>query len=252
MRQLILCLVFVSANFGQEVKPPPAPIIKDENLKRWHPAVKAVASGYRQWQRLEDEMRWAPWLCRMPSPAPARFSAADKKSAHGRKLYALYARDPVAYGCRPTPPLWTESELKDPESVLSRMRKQLSEFDQVIVKEAWVPERMSEPPTDPFGPGLQTRRQPNWGKSQLRPVKRGEHYYRADKPGGLFLMLKARDRKAKDTDKGWIYATVTPEGQVTGAGRMQPCMACHKRNPDRLFGPPDSARAPKKTTGKSP
>jgi hypothetical protein len=49
------------------------------------------------------------------------------------------------------------------------------------------------------------------------------------------------DPKTPGTDNGWVYGTVTADGkQVTSAGRVKSCMACHQRAPnDRVFGPSD-------------
>jgi hypothetical protein len=48
------------------------------------------------------------------------------------------------------------------------------------------------------------------------------------------------DPSTPDTDAGWVYATVTPDGQVTSAGRVASCMGCHETSAthERLFGVP--------------
>ena len=48
------------------------------------------------------------------------------------------------------------------------------------------------------------------------------------------------DPQTPDTDEGWVYGTVTPDGKkVTSAGKVESCMKCHQRAPhDRLFGLP--------------
>src|SRR5690606_36322568 len=40
-------------------------------------------------------LRWAPWLCRLLQPSAARVSRAE--TAHGRKVYFVYASDRPAY-----------------------------------------------------------------------------------------------------------------------------------------------------------
>lgn len=220
MRPIVIAAICTLPLLAQE---PPKP---DENQERWHAAVNAVATGYKGWQRLEDEGRWAPWLCRMPRQAPARFSRAKKDTPHARKLYTLYAKDPKAYGAQPT---FVSTQLNDAQKAALQ---KLAGFDQVVVKEAWVPERMKEEPKGSRFAGN------NWGKSRLRPVKRDEHWYRADKPAGLFIMLHVAKKPSPGTDAGWVYATVSTDGKVTGAGRMQSCMGCHTKRPDRLFGLP--------------
>ena len=211
MRRFVIVIICSLPLLAQDPKKP------DENDKRWHASVRNVATGYRTWMRLEDQMRWAPQLCFAPMPAPARFSRAKQDTPHARKLYTLYAKDPVAYGAKKTSDL-----IKPPVD-------KLATFDQVVVKEAWLPERMKQAPKADRTPA---------GKSGLRPIKRGEHWYRADKRAGLFVMMHVAGKPTAATDAGWVYATVTNDGKVTGAGRMQSCMNCHTKQANRLFGLP--------------
>jgi hypothetical protein len=55
----------------------------------------------------------------------------------------------------------------------------------------------------------------------------------------LFVMLKT-DPKTPETDNGWVYATLTPDGKtITQSGRIASCMKCHEEaTHDRLFGLP--------------
>ena len=48
------------------------------------------------------------------------------------------------------------------------------------------------------------------------------------------------DAATPDTDEGWVYATVSPAGQVTAAGRVASCMGCHETSAthERLYGVP--------------
>ena len=50
-------------------------------------------------------------------------------------------------------------------------------------------------------------------------------------------MFQAAD-DAPDTDEGWVYGTVSSDGQtVTSAGRVASCMNCHQEaQHGRLFG----------------
>lgn len=76
---------------------------------------------------------------------------------------------------------------------------------QVIVKEAWVPAATST----------------------------ATHRVAGDK-GPLFVMMKTGE---PETDAGWIYATLTPDGKtITASGKLDSCMECHQSKPDRLFG----------------
>ncbi len=222
MHRCLILMICILPLVAQEPKKP------DENDTRWHASVRDVATGYKAWMRLEDEMRWAPWLCPAPMPAPGRFSRAKKDTPHARKLYTLYAKDPVAYGAKKTGMGITTN---------TPLRKKLAAFDQVLVKEAWVPERMKQAPSGhPLSWSSKT-----FGKSRLRPTKRGEHWYRADKQAGLFVMMHLTGKPTAATDAGWVYATVTNDGKITGAGRMQSCMSCHTKQADRLFGLPKPA-----------
>ena len=50
----------------------------------------------------------------------------------------------------------------------------------------------------------------------------------------LFVMARV---DSKESDAGWIYGTVSRNGTVTNAGRVESCMGCHVDAPhDRLFG----------------
>jgi hypothetical protein len=79
-----------------------------------------------------------------------------------------------------------------------RMSRELAQpLGQVLVKESWVPNRI--------------------------PVR-----------GPLFVMIKTGE---PDSDAGWIYATITPDGKtVTASGKIASCMECHQAKRDRLFG----------------
>ena len=66
------------------------------------------------------------------------------------------------------------------------------------------------------------------------------------KPGakqGLYVMLKT-SAEAADSDEGWVYATLLPDGKtVTSMGRVVSCMGCHRdAKSDRIFGLPGRVR----------
>jgi hypothetical protein len=49
------------------------------------------------------------------------------------------------------------------------------------------------------------------------------------------------DAATPNSDGGWIYATITADGQLTAAGRIPSCIGCHvEAEHDRLFGVPKS------------
>ena len=60
--------------------------------------IRAVASAYAKWGRVDEQPRQAPQLCAAPAPPPSglRVSAATE-GPHGTKLYYLYANDRAAY-----------------------------------------------------------------------------------------------------------------------------------------------------------
>jgi hypothetical protein len=77
-----------------------------------------IAASYESYGKVDDEARWAPWLCRAPRDPMLRASASGDEKTHGKKLYYLFAKDRQAY-VRP----------KDKPQPLG----------QVLVKEAWAP-----------------------------------------------------------------------------------------------------------------
>jgi hypothetical protein len=74
---------------------------------------------------------------------------------------------------------------------------------------------------------------PKEGSNSSDPTKviPGEKY-------ALFVMSKVENIGGKNTDKGWIYGTLSPDGKtVTSSGLVQSCMGCHAQaTRDRLFG----------------
>lgn len=198
----------------------------------------AIAAEYRSYGRVDDEMRWAPFLCRIPMPASAHLSKSRHESTHGRKLYSLFAKNRAGYLSIATKP---------------------PEAGQVIVKESWLPEEVDAdkvPPrmfTEPI-PGAPADEPPD--KPDDKPpddssptalIGTGDHFhpyaragdkaYRARERGPLFIMYKLAD-DATDTDRGWVYGTVSTDGQTaTSGGLVRSCMKCHEKAPhSRLFG----------------
>jgi hypothetical protein len=174
--------------------------------------VRGIAADYQAWGRVDDELRWAPFLCRLPQPGRAHVSESTDPSTHGQKLYSVFARQRDAYPVGP-------------------------HTDQVVVKESWT----SEPITDSAV---------KYEPEKFRGADGGDHFYpfamkdgviyRAGKRAGLYIMLKL-DAGTPDTDGGWVYATITADGQLTSAGRVASCMRCHQdAEHDRLFGVPEA------------
>jgi hypothetical protein len=180
--------------------------------------VQAIAAEYLAWGRVDDELRWAPWLCRAPYPGITRPSESTDESTHGRKLYSVFAKNHAAYPNGP-------------------------HDDQVVVKQSWVPELVD---TDA---GLQLnsyRSDAGVDADHFYPYAKGDGgVYRASALAGLFIMFKL-DPAVPETDEGWVYATVSAGGQVTSSGRVASCMGCHETSAthERLYGVPLSPSFP--------
>ena len=174
-----------------------------------------IAKTYKDYGRVDDEARWAPAFCRMPNPAVARFSESRDDVTHGRKLYSLLAKDRNAY--------------------LTVAREKASAVGQVIVKESWVPEEVTDL-TSPREVAVD-RKDKVISDHFLPYATKDGKTYRASKPAGLYIMYKV-DPNTPHTDEGWVYGTVTPDGKkVTAAGKLESCMKCHQEAPyDRIFG----------------
>jgi hypothetical protein len=174
---------------------------------------QAIAGEYAGWGRVDDELRWAPFLCRIPLPGVAYMSASTDTATHGRKLYSVFVKRRDAY------PAGRQAA------------------DQVVVKESWT----AEPVDTPYSPESAAHAGGNTAGNHFYPyAKQGDTVYRAAARAGLYIMFKV-DPPTADTDQGWVYATLTPDGRVTAAGRVASCMSCHEQAPhDRLFGVPKS------------
>jgi len=175
--------------------------------------VEAIAGAYESWGRVDDEMRFAPMLCRLPQPGNLLLSNSGDAKTHGQKIYSLYAFDPEAYGAPPTIMMPKPSE---------QAKTQPLAIKQAIVKEAFLPKQVDNM---------------NHNLHQPKPaIKDGKFFDKGEK-AGLYIMFQPKETSAdQPTDAGWIYGTVSPEGQVTSAGRVKNCMGCHQKNPKRVFG----------------
>lgn len=187
-----------------------------ENNPAFHARLRELAGTYEGFARVDDELHWAPYLCRQPMPSSPRRSLSPDLDTHGRKLYYVFAKDRAGY--------------------LQRDGKPPAPVGQVVVKEAWQVEEV--PPDTPY----------STTESPVRYLKQDGHLYHARQKAGLFIMYRL-DPSTPETDQGWVYGTVTPGtpgtpgavGEVTSAGRVQTCMGCHTKAPyERLFGIPYS------------
>lgn len=182
----------------------------------WHPLVREAASRYASWGVVDNQMHWAPGLCAMPSSGVLHSSVAPADTAHGEKVFLLHAFDAMAY--------WKATPVKSrlPESLARASDPLVARTDvrQVLVKESFAPK--------PLGNGVGGR---------YVPAKKGDAYFGTGDPLGLYVMVQlAAD--TPDTDAGWIYATVSPTGEVTAAGSLDACRDCHAKEADRVFGMP--------------
>lgn len=160
-----------------------------------------VADDYRSWGALDQPVKVAPTLCRMPpggGKAPLGASASES-GPHSVKLYRLYARDAAAY---------------------RGVESGAPQAHQVLVKEAFEPviHEMAGP-----------------GRIPPDVVSAGGRLLRPGASAGLFMMW--HDASDVAGEERWTYATVSAEGEVTATGRIESCVACHSLAPHGgLFG----------------
>jgi hypothetical protein len=203
-------LALACSQSGSPAAPPlAAPDAAAPNLPAFAQQARAIAAGYQAWGRVDDEVRFAPTLCRLPLPARARMSTSDDPATHGRKLYSVFARARDSYPAGP-------------------------HVDQAVVKESWT----AEPSTVAYAP--ETHMQGDGGDHfyPYARTKQGQVFH-AGQRAGLYIMFRLPP-ETSNTDNGWVYATLTAAGEVTAAGRVQACMDCHQHaDHERLFGLPD-------------
>lgn len=205
----------------------PAPVIAPETAPeldaRHVAAIRAAATAYRAWGRVDERPNLAPELCRAPLPADygapshVRLSAAAD-APHGRKLYYLWASDRGRY---------------------------LDADHEVPVGFTIVKESFAARPTQP-APAPPPPESASGAGRDLPPIDwlvtdRGERLATGERRD-LYVMAKVGDRPGADA--GWIYGTVAPDGAVTSAGRVASCMGCHAdATRERLFGLPPAPRS---------
>lgn len=205
-------LVGASSCAGMSPEPGGPPAATMENNPAFHARLLELGRTYESFARVDDELHWAPFLCRQPAPSQPRRSMSPSEETHGRKLYYVFARDRLAY--------------------LGREGKNPAAVGQAVIKEAW---EVTEVPADtPF----------STAESPVRYLKQDGRLYHASQRAGLFIMYRL-DPATPDTDQGWVYGTVSVPGSasgsgalaVTSSGRVQACMGCHVQAPsERLFG----------------
>jgi hypothetical protein len=193
-------------------------------MKPYAEKLLELAKTYERLGRIDDELRWAPGLCRMPQPGRPQFSDSKDDDTHGRKLYSLFAKDQQKY-------FETNNVRKDVVT---------APIGQIIVKESWVPEetKLAQTPAPIVKKTNPDAKPPlNHVDHFLPYVQKDGKWYKASKLAGLYVMMKF-DPKTPDTDQGWIYGTVSADlKRVTAVGKIASCMECHtKTKHDRQFG----------------
>lgn len=182
--------------------------------------VKDAFASYKAWGRVDDEMRWAPFLCRMPMPGrPAMSGAAD--GAHAKKLYSLFAKEHAAY-----------AELGN---AYAPVKIGVPMGPQIVAKESYLPELVTDAPNAPKPTGANG----NVEADHFHPYTTGEdgQTYRASKLVGVYFVIE-KGAGTFGTDEGFVYGTVTATGEVTSAGMVTSCMGCHvQAKHRRFFGP---------------
>lgn len=174
--------------------------------------VRDAAAPYQTWGRVDAKPNVAPMLCDMPRPHSDVFGSRGRvhmseaeDAPHGNKLYYLWASDRKAY-----------LALGERDSVATGF---------AIVKQSFTATPTVAPPDQP-----DTNEPPLHAKLRV-----GNAWLTTGDPKGLYVMTKRA--ATEGTDAGWIYGTITPDGEVTSAGQVASCIACHENAPhDRLFG----------------
>jgi hypothetical protein len=197
------------------------------STEKFQPRLLEIARDYTSFGRVDDQYRWAPHLCRTPSPAAVRFSASKETTTHGQKLYSLFAKDRTTYLAHKDQPVgqvlvkqsWEPREIADKGQALAPVIRRVKDRVQVKGQKAVAVEHYD---------------------SFLPYARKNGKLYHAEKQADLFIMYKV-DPATPGTDKGWVYGTVTADGkQVTSAGRVASCVKCHEQaKSDRLFGLPE-------------
>jgi hypothetical protein len=175
-----------------------------------------VAREYKTWRLADDELHWAPGLCRLPMRGGEHISRAAK-ATHDGKLFRLWAYDLDAYGVAAG---WIDRA--GGSGTPTSRGTMLPEFAQVLVKESFVAE--------PWHPGDKSEFGAHHAMRDGKPFRPGD-------PIGLFVMLQLATPR-DGTDDGWIYGTVAPDGTVSPASDSGMCRDCHATRPNRVFGIP--------------
>lgn len=199
---------------------------------RFQAALLTAAKDYRSWGRVDERPNLAPTLCRAPDsldygfPSHARLSRADD-AEHGKKLYYLFAG-------------LEGSSARDRYTALATAKDEPAiPLGFTVVKQSWAAVPGSRPAAN-AGPTIDDSPF-DMSTAPPAPITWVEHEGQRLEVGAqadLFVLIKAGGPDMPGTDAGWIYGTLTADGQrVTSAGRVERCMDCHDVAPhERLFG----------------
>ena len=180
-----------------------------EQTKMFKKLVHSIMENRKSLEPVSEQVSVAFADCAAPSiikreskPSPKlMISQSSDQDTHGKKLYYLYVKYKEKY-----------LQISDPMAKLSRdSRVETSPVGQVLIKDSFFHNKSAK-------------------DSVLEPGKRYAY----------FVMTKLKP-ETPETDKGWIYATVEPDGKtISAVGKIESCMNCHKEaNHDRLFGIPE-------------
>jgi hypothetical protein len=194
-----------------------APADPPRNDDQLAPMLREIASAYRSWGMVDNQFHWAPGLCAMPMEGVAHYSAADGEAAHAQKVFVLYASNAMEYWKATDEKGRLPKSLAEPHQLTARR-----DVLQVLVKESFVPAK-------PGAGGTM--------HGHVRPARKGDETFVAGDPMGLFVMAQLSGRPA-NTDDGWIYATIAPDGTIGASGVIASCRDCHAKQADRIFGVP--------------
>jgi hypothetical protein len=186
-------------------------------------AVKGFAADYKKWCRVSDHAHIAPTDCMARPPEGAQMSESGDEKTHGRKLYFLYIKEtPKNGGVYDYATAFGGDPPRQP-------------VGQVFVKQSWkaVEVEPSAVPREQTGHSFETREHPE------QYLVEGGKAWKTGEAAELYVMYKM-DPATKDTDQGWVYATLEPDGsKVIQIGRIASCMGCHeKAEYDRVMGQP--------------
>lgn len=209
-----LLLMAGCAVVGDEIEHPAS--VAGKQREEIRQELLSIGKSYREWAQVSDGLAWAVTTCvpRVVSPPSNSFekSEAPRGSPHGQKLYQLYAKNVANYPAG------------------NHTTSQSQPSGQVIVKQSWAPAEVStaEAQAEILAAQMMLR--------EPKCIAADDKYWTKGEQRELFVMVK--NEPGAQTDQGWTYAVLTPDGSgVIRSGMLADCMECHAKAPfDRLFG----------------